>query len=76
MTVVTADELRQAVLEELKALGFEWHNGELAPPSGLTKDLACASSRLAAEKRSSLSPFLCGGGRGDSRENKACIGRG
>lgn len=40
MTVVTADELRQAVLEELKALGFEWHNGELAPPSGLTKDLA------------------------------------
>jgi len=40
MTVVTADELRQAVLDELETLGFEWRNGELALPSELTKAVA------------------------------------
>lgn len=40
MTVPTAEELRQAVLEELEALGFKWHNGELTPPSNLTKVMA------------------------------------
>lgn len=40
MTVVTADELRQAVLEELEALGFELLDGELVPPSNITKKLA------------------------------------
>lgn len=40
MAAVTADELRRAVLEELETLGFEWHKGNLAPPSDLTKNLA------------------------------------
>lgn len=40
MIAPTAEELRQAVSEELRALGFEWHNGELTPPPDLTKVMA------------------------------------
>ncbi len=40
MIAPTAEELRRAVLEELEALGFEWHNGELVLPSGVTKVMA------------------------------------
>ena len=40
MIAPTAEELRQAVLEELGALGFEWHNGELVLPSDVTKVMA------------------------------------
>ena len=40
MIAPTAEELRQAVLEELRALGFELHNGKLTPPSNLTKAMA------------------------------------
>lgn len=36
MITITADELRQAVLEELKTLGFEWQEGELCLPEGQT----------------------------------------
>jgi len=34
-----ADELRQAVLEELEALGFEWQEGKPRLPDGQTKTL-------------------------------------
>lgn len=37
---ITADELRQAVLEELRALGFEWQEGELCLSQDQTKTLA------------------------------------
>ena len=37
MTAPTAEELRQAVLEELRALGFELRKGELIPPSKFSK---------------------------------------
>jgi len=37
MIAPTAEELRQAVLEELRALGFELRKGELTPPSDLSK---------------------------------------
>ena len=40
MTIPTVEELRQAVVEELKALGFEWHNGELVLPKDITKAMA------------------------------------
>ena len=40
MTAPMAEELRQAVLEELGALSFEWHNGELVLPSDVTKVMA------------------------------------
>ena len=36
---ITADELRQIVLEELDTLGFEWQEGELCLPKGQTKAL-------------------------------------
>jgi hypothetical protein len=35
---LTAEELRQAVVEELIGLGFEWQDGELSLPNGRTKD--------------------------------------
>ena len=40
MTTITADALRQAVLEELETLGFEWQEGKLCLPEGQTKALA------------------------------------
>ena len=37
---MTAGQLRQAVLEELKTLGFEWQDGELHLPEEQTKPLS------------------------------------
>ena len=36
MTTITAEELRQNVLEELDALGFKWQDGKLYLPEGKT----------------------------------------
>jgi len=35
---LTAEELREAVIEELSSLGFEWQDGELRLPDDQTKD--------------------------------------
>jgi len=55
VTTITADELRQAVLEELKTLGFEWRDGELCLPQDQTKALARQlhepAKRLELERR-------------------------
>jgi hypothetical protein len=39
MSALTAEELRQAVIEELEALGFEWAGGDLHLPEARTKAL-------------------------------------
>jgi hypothetical protein len=39
MPAPTAEELRQAVIEELEALGFQWHEGELRLPEDQTRAL-------------------------------------
>lgn len=40
MTTITAEELRQAVLEEFETLGFEWQDEQLRLPYDQTKVLA------------------------------------
>lgn len=51
----TAEELRQAVVEELNNLGFEWQHGELCLPDEQTKDfyrrLHAPAKRAELQKR-------------------------
>jgi len=55
VTTITAEELRQNVLEELDALGFEWQDGKLYLPEGKTnafyRRLHKPAKRLELERR-------------------------